>query len=76
LSAQRAAVLGDATGYYLGRRAGPVVFTRPDSRFFKREHLLRTKAFYEKHGGQDDYLTRDLSPSSVRLRRLWLAWGR
>ena len=47
-----AAVLGDATGYYLGRRAGPVVFNRPDSRFFKREHLLRTKAFYEKHGGK------------------------
>jgi membrane-associated protein len=47
-----AAVFGDATGYYLGRRAGPLVFSRPDSRFFKQEHLLRTKAFYEKHGGK------------------------
>src|SRR5690349_12168418 len=47
-----AAVLGNATGYSLGRRAGPHVFNRPDSRLFKREHLLRTHAFYEKHGGK------------------------
>ncbi|MFN0102403.1 MAG: VTT domain-containing protein [Bryobacteraceae bacterium] len=47
-----AAILGDATGYLLGRRAGPAVFNRPDSRFFKQEHLLRTKEFYEKHGGK------------------------
>jgi membrane-associated protein len=46
-----AAVVGDAVGYSLGRRAGPHVFNRPDSRFFKRDHLLKTKAFYEKHGG-------------------------
>jgi membrane-associated protein len=36
----------------LGRRAGPAIFNRPDSRFFKQEHLQRTKAFYEKHGGK------------------------
>lgn len=47
-----AAIIGDATGYYLGRRTGPVVFSRPDSRIFKREHLLRTQAFYNKHGGK------------------------
>jgi membrane-associated protein len=47
-----AAIIGDAVGYQLGRRAGPVVFNRPDSRWFKREHLLKTKAFYEKHGGK------------------------
>lgn len=47
-----AAIVGDATGYFLGRRAGRGVFNRPDSRFFKREHLLRTKEFYEKHGGK------------------------
>src|SRR5687768_7604076 len=44
-----AAIVGDAVGYLLGRQAGPRVFNRPDSRFFKQEHLLRTKAFYEKH---------------------------
>ena len=47
-----AAVVGDAVGYVLGRKAGVRVFERPDSRFFKREHLLRTHAFYEKHGGK------------------------
>jgi membrane-associated protein len=47
-----AAIVGDAVGYSLGRRAGPRVFSRPDSKFFKQEHLLRTKAFYEKHGGK------------------------
>ncbi len=47
-----AAVIGDGVGYFLGRRAGPHIFNRPDSRFFKREHLQRTHAFYEKHGGK------------------------
>ena len=47
-----ASMLGDWCGYLLGRRAGPAIFNRPDSRFFKQEHLQRTKAFYEKHGGK------------------------
>jgi membrane-associated protein len=47
-----AAILGVGTGYALGRKAGPKVFERPDSRLFKREHLLRTQEFYEKHGGK------------------------
>ena len=47
-----AAIVGDAVGYSLGRKAGPRVFSRPDSKFFKQDHLLRTKAFYEKHGGK------------------------
>jgi len=47
-----AAVIGDAVGYQLGRRAGPHIFNRPNSRLFRQEHLLRTKAFYEKHGGK------------------------
>jgi membrane-associated protein len=47
-----AAILGVGTGYSLGRKAGPKVFDRPDSRFFKREHLIRTQQFYEKHGGK------------------------
>src|SRR6202011_5429752 len=47
-----ACMLGDWCGYLLGRRAGPAIFNRPDSRFFKQEHLQRTKAFYEKHGGK------------------------
>jgi membrane-associated protein len=47
-----AAIVGVASGYQLGRRAGPMVYSRPDSRFFKQEHLRRTKEFYEKHGGK------------------------
>jgi len=47
-----AAILGDTAGYWLGRQAGPHIFNKPDSLLFKREHLLRTKAFYEKYGGK------------------------
>ena len=46
------AVAGNATGYSLGRRAGPRVFNRPDSLLFKQEHLRKTRIFYEKHGGK------------------------
>ena len=47
-----AAVLGDGAGYLLGRKAGPLVFSRPNSRWFKQEHLQKTREFYEKHGGK------------------------
>jgi membrane-associated protein len=47
-----AAILGDSTGYLIGRKTGPRIFNRPDSRLFKKDHLLRTKAFYEKYGGK------------------------
>lgn len=47
-----AAMLGDTTGYMLGRSTGPRIFNRPNSRVFRREHLLRTHEFYEKHGGR------------------------
>jgi membrane-associated protein len=47
-----ACLIGDWCGYLLGRRAGPAIFNRPDSRFFKQEHLHRTNAFYAKHGGK------------------------
>ncbi len=47
-----ACLAGDWCGYLLGRRAGPAIFNRPDSRFFKQEHLQRTNAFYAKHGGK------------------------
>src|SRR5437762_4359566 len=47
-----AAIIGDTFGFALGRRTGPRIFSRPNSRFFRREHLERTHAFYEKHGGK------------------------
>lgn len=46
-----AAITGDAVGYYIGKKAGQKLYERPDSKLFKREHLLKTKAFYEKYGG-------------------------
>src|SRR5881392_1711146 len=47
-----AAILGDTCGYMLGRQTGPRIFRRPDSKLFRREHLDRTRIFYEKHGGK------------------------
>ena len=47
-----AAIIGDNTGYLLGRSAGPRVFSRPKSRFFNPEHVIRAREFYEKHGGR------------------------
>ncbi|MCC6291942.1 MAG: VTT domain-containing protein [Bryobacterales bacterium] len=47
-----AAIIGDGVGFHLGRRTGPAIFNRPDSRFFKQEYLTRTQAFYERHGGK------------------------
>jgi membrane-associated protein len=47
-----AAILGNSSGYFIGNRAGHALFTRDDSRFFKRAHLLRAHEFYEKHGGK------------------------
>jgi membrane-associated protein len=44
--------MGDTAGYTLGRRTGMRIFSRPDSRFFKREYVDRTRKFYEKHGGK------------------------
>jgi membrane-associated protein len=58
ISLSIAAIVGDAVGYAIGRRAGPLLFRREDSRLFKRKHLLRAKAFYEKHGGKTIIIAR------------------
>jgi membrane-associated protein len=47
-----AAIVGDSTGYLLGRQTGPRIFSRKDSLFFKQEYVTRTKAFYERYGGK------------------------
>jgi membrane-associated protein len=52
-----AAVIGDNVNYAIGRRIGPRVF-HTGSRFFKQEYLVRTHAFYEKHGGKTIVLAR------------------
>ena len=53
-----AAIVGDATGYWIGRRAGVALYSRPNSFFFRREHLIRTHDFYEKHGGKTIVIAR------------------
>lgn len=47
-----AAIAGDTVGYWIGAKSGKRIFTREKSLFFAKDHLLRTKAFYEKHGGK------------------------
>jgi len=47
-----AAVAGDATGYWIGRRTGKALYSRPDSLLFRKEHLRITHEFYLKHGGK------------------------
>jgi membrane-associated protein len=45
-----AAIIGNQVGYEIGRRGGPAVFTRPDSKLFRPEYVERTSAFFEKYG--------------------------
>jgi membrane-associated protein len=52
-----AAIAGDTANYWIGRFIGPKVFTEK-TRFFKKEYLDRTHAFYEKHGGKTIFLAR------------------
>jgi membrane-associated protein len=47
-----AAIAGDTVNYSIGHFVGPKVFHYQESRFFKKEYLLRTHQFYEKHGGK------------------------
>lgn len=53
-----AAIVGDSVGYSVGKATGPRIFTREDSLFFNKKHLLRAHAFYEKHGGKTIILAR------------------
>jgi len=53
-----AAVAGDSVNYAVGNFLGPKVFHYQDGRFFKREYLLRTHRFYEKHGGKTIIIAR------------------
>jgi len=45
-----AALAGDNTNYWIGRKIGPKVFSQEDSRLFNKEYLNRTQVFYEKYG--------------------------
>ncbi|MCZ7417525.1 MULTISPECIES: DedA family protein [unclassified Streptomyces] len=53
-----AAVAGDQVGYLFGRKVGPALFRRPDSRLFKQENVTKAHAFFEKHGPKSIVLAR------------------
>jgi membrane-associated protein len=53
-----AAILGNFTGYYIGYKAGPAVFNRPNSRFFKPEYVDQTSEFFARYGGSSLILAR------------------
>ena len=46
-----AAILGDSLNYAVGHYIGPRVYDKPDSRWFKQDHLRRTQGFYDRYGG-------------------------
>ena len=53
-----AAVIGNLVGYWIGWKAGPAVFSRPDSRFFKAKHVERAHEFFERNGSRTIVLAR------------------
>ncbi|MFF2025739.1 DedA family protein [Streptomyces sp. NPDC058171] len=53
-----AAIAGDQVGYLFGKKVGPALFNRPDSRFFKQENVLKAHEFFEKHGPKSLVLAR------------------
>ena len=58
LAVMAAAVVGDAVGYWIGWRAGQALYSRPNSLLFRREHLIKTHEFYERHGGKTIIIAR------------------
>jgi membrane-associated protein len=53
-----AAIAGDQVGYLIGRKAGPAVFNRPESRFFRREYVEKSHDFFEKYGARTIVIAR------------------
>lgn len=53
-----AAFAGDQTGYLIGHKAGPSVFNKPDSRFFRKEYVDKAHEFFERFGGRAVILAR------------------
>jgi membrane-associated protein len=53
-----AAIAGDQVGYLFGRKVGPAIFSRPDSRFFKQENVHKARAYFDKYGAKTIVLAR------------------
>jgi membrane-associated protein len=58
LTVPLAAIAGDQVGYLIGRKAGPVIFNRPDSRFFQQEYVDKAYAYFDKYGARTIVLAR------------------
>lgn len=71
LLATVAALVGNLLGFALGWKLGPVIFRRPNSRFFKQEYVDQTHAFLEKHGPKAVVLARFVP--FVRTFITWIA---
>jgi membrane-associated protein len=52
------AILGNAAGYWIGYKSGPRLFKREQSLLFRKDYLIKTKEFYDKHGGSTIMITR------------------
>ncbi len=52
------AIAGDAVGFAFGRRAGEALYEREQTLFFRRDHLLSTRDYFEKHGGKTIVIAR------------------
>ena len=53
-----AAAAGDQVGYAFGRRVGPALFRRPDSRIFRHEYVERSREFFDRHGSKTIVMAR------------------
>jgi membrane-associated protein len=53
-----AAVAGDQVGYLFGKKVGPTLFQRPESRLFKPSHITKAQDFFDKHGPKTIVLAR------------------
>jgi membrane-associated protein len=53
-----AAIAGNLVGYWIGYRAGPAIFNRPNSRLFKAEYVERSHEFFERNGSRTIFLAR------------------
>jgi membrane-associated protein len=53
-----AAIAGNLVGYWIGYRAGPAVFNKPNSRLFKAEYVEKAHDFFERHGARTILLAR------------------
>lgn len=53
-----AAIIGNVTGYWIGHKAGPALFRRPDSKLFRQEYVDKTHEFFERYGARAIVLAR------------------